>query len=338
MTRRPPLVVVGGSGGSHIGASLIRAAQSLSIDSHLCDIETAWRHGTLLQKLLWHFFGRRPVALNRFGRKVIRECRSSNAEALVTTGNAPVPANTLAALRRTGVKCLNFSTDDPFNPRQRAPWFLAALREYDAVFTPRRANVDEFRRHGCHAVHYLPFGYDPDLFFAEATDTNYCEAHDLLFAGTADAQRVPYIAAAIDAGFAVRLHGIYWDRFQQTRKIALGQADVPTLRIAIASCKVSLCLVRHENRDGHSMRSFEIPPVGACMLVEDTLEHREIFGSEGECVIYFSNPTEMLQRCTFLLSKPPVRGKMAAAVQKHVVEGRNTYADRLESMLQRLLI
>jgi hypothetical protein len=181
----------------------------------------------------------------------------------------------------------------------------------------------------------LPFGYDPDLFFAESADANCIQSDDLLFAGTADGQRVPYIAAAIEAGLAVRLHGIYWDRFQETRKIALGQADIPTLRNAIASCKVSLCLVRHENRDGHSMRTFEIPPVGACMVVEDTIEHREIFGSDTERVSYFSSPTEMLQRTRSLLSQQPIRERMAVAVQKHIVEGRNTYADRLESMLPR---
>ena len=123
--------------------------------------------------------------------------------------------------------------------------------------TPRRANIDDFRRHGCRAVYYLRFGYDPDLFFAKSTDANYTRSDDLLFAGTADAQRVPYIAAAIEAGFSVRLHGIYWDRFQETRKIALGQADIPTLRIAIASCKVSLCSLDTKITTGHSMRSFE---------------------------------------------------------------------------------
>ena len=54
------------------------------------------------------------------------------------------------------------------------------------------------------------------------------------------------------------------------------------------AAKVNLCLVRRAKRDGHVMRSFEIAAVGGCMLAQDTDEHREIFGPEGEAVRLFS--------------------------------------------------
>ena len=39
------------------------------------------------------------------------------------------------------------------------------------------------------------------------------------------------------------------------------------------------------------MRSFEIAAVGGCLLAQDIDEHREIFGSEGEAVVYFRRET-----------------------------------------------
>jgi len=329
------ILIVGASGSSHIGSSLLRAAHQLGSEAKLCDTKSAWRHGTLRQKLFWHFAGRRPIALERFSRAILETCVQFRPDVIVTTGSAPVSARTLRSCRQKGVKCVNFSTDDPFNPRQRAPWLLRALREYDVVFTPRTANQEELGRHGCQRVVYLPFGYDDALFFAEP-NVDPKEGSDLFFAGTGTAKRAPYIQAAIEAGFRVRLHGIYWDRFDGTRAISRGQADIPTLRQAIASCKVALCLVRHENRDGHSMRSFEVPAVGACMVVEDTEEHRQIFGEDRTRVLYFNSAREMVERTRTLLANENLRRSLRDNVHIHITKGGNTYADRLRSMINAL--
>src|SRR5919112_2147073 len=116
MTR---IVIVGATGSSHIGGSLLRGAQALSMEAELCDVNQAWRHGTLKQKLLWRFAGRRPAALNEFSAVVLEKCEKFKPDILLSTGNAPVRREVLRTLRDRGVKCVNFSTDDPFSPRQR---------------------------------------------------------------------------------------------------------------------------------------------------------------------------------------------------------------------------
>jgi len=224
---------------------------------------------------------------------------------------------------------VNYSTDDPFNKARPAPWFLSALPGYDIIFTPRRANLDDFKIHGCARVEYLPFGYDPDLFYLPTEPMMEQMASDLFFAGAADRGRLPFIAAALKAGLKVRLHGIYWDRHAETRGVSLGQADIPTLRRAIQACRVALCVVRHENRDGNSMRTFEVPAVGACMVAEDTEDHREIFGGEGECVLYFKTPEEMVRKTKWLLAEDAERERLKRQAHEGIVRGQNTYGDRL---------
>ena len=98
---------------------------------------------------------------------------------------------------------------------------------------------------------------------------------------------------------------------------------------------MALCLVRRANRDGLAMRSFEVPAIGACMLVEDTEEHREIFGPADRAVAYFHSVDDMVQRARRLLDDPGQRAHLASEAHRLIVQGRHTYRDRLRSMLER---
>jgi hypothetical protein len=244
---------------------------------------------------------------------------------------APIEEQALIEIGRMGVQRLNYSTDDPWNPMLRAPWFLSALRRYDRVFSPRRANMEELHRHGCPEVIYLPFAYAPEVHFRGPVRSE--DGPDVIFAGGADADRVPLMAALIGEGLQVDLYGGYWDRYSVTRSHHHGHAGPETLRGIIGRAKIALCLVRRANRDGHVMRTFEIPAIGACMLTEDTEEHREILGPEGDAVIYFRSIQEMVEKARWLITHVEERRRLAAAVHTRIVNGRNTYQDRLATML-----
>jgi spore maturation protein CgeB len=82
------------------------------------------------------------------------------------------------------------------------------------------------------------------------------------------------------------------------------------------------------------MRSFEIAAVGGCMLAEDTTEHREIFGDDGETVVYFRDPREAGDRAGALLATPAERARLSREVRARISGGANTYRDRLLSILR----
>jgi spore maturation protein CgeB len=114
---------------------------------------------------------------------------------------------------------------------------------------------------------------------------------------------------------------------------AHGHAGPAEFRRLVAEAGVNLCLVRRDNRDGHSMRSFELPAVGGCMLVENTAEHRDIFGPDGECVSYFDGLADIGQRAAALVAARDFGQGMAKRVRERIEVGRNTYADRLRQMI-----
>jgi spore maturation protein CgeB len=73
--------------------------------------------------------------------------------------------------------------------------------------------------------------------------------------------------------------------------------------------------------------------MGACMVVEDTPDHREIFGPPGEAVVYFQSIEELLGTGKRLIGDEAERKRLAAASHARICGGRNTYKDRLGEML-----
>jgi hypothetical protein len=328
------LAIVGAFGGTHIAGALKRAATKLALETITFDVADAAGRIRLLRLLTWHLAGRRPPYLDRFSAKVLAGCVRPSSRILIATGAAPLTRAALHVLRARGITTINYSTDDPWNPVMRAGWYLRALSEYGVVFTPRRANIENFRAMGCQDVRYLPFGYDETLCRPPEAPVEGV-GHDILFVGGADEDRADFMTAFIQSGQAPSptLVGGYWERYAAMRPLTLGQKPPDTVAALTVAAKVNLCLVRRANRDGHVMRSFEIAALGGCMLAEDTAEHREIFGPDGETVVYFHTPQEAAARARLLLADPALRHRLAAAVQARITRNGHTYRDRLRAML-----
>jgi len=329
------LLIVGRRGGTHVGGSLERSGHSLALNTDLLEINDAMRGSRFLNRLTWRYLDHKPLHWTSFGQRVIEMCERWRPDVLLVTGIAPVNVNTLMRIKKLGIRRCNYLTDDPWNSAHHSRWFLEALTQYDFIFTTRRSNIDDLHNATSARVCYLPFGYDPELFFPVELTAAEQDAFDsdVVFAGGADKDRIPYLAALGQAGIKVALYGGYWERFSETRKVARGPIGVELLRKAITGAKVALCLVRRANRDGHAMRSFEVPAVKACALVEKTEEHLSLFGPEGNAVMYFNSILEMLEKTAWLLSRPEERSRLAEAAHRLVVQGEHTYRDRLKTIL-----
>jgi len=326
------LAIAGAFEGTHVGASLERAAVRRQIAVTRFDTQDAMRTNRVPRAVLWRFGGHRPARLHAFSAEVVSRCVRVRPALLIATGAAPLTRTALRRLRGLGVACFNYSTDDPWNKAMRASWHLWALPEYDAVFTTRSANLECFRSIGCADVHYLPFAYDDELFSSPG-EPHVPPIHDILFVGGADKDRIAFITRFLNLGLSIALVGGYWEQCGTTRPYALGLQPPEALAHLTAAARVNLCLVRRANRDGHVMRSFEIAALGGCMLAEDTLEHRQIFGPDGQAVVYFRTAEEAAEKARGLLADKNERARLSMAARRCVVTGGHTYSDRLNAML-----
>ncbi|MBF0290401.1 MAG: glycosyltransferase family 1 protein, partial [SAR324 cluster bacterium] len=97
--------------------------------------------------------------------------------------------------------------------------------------------------------------------------------------------------------------------------------------------KINIGLIRRANRDGHSMRSYEIAACGGGGLYEDTPEHRELF-EELPDYSFFSSPEDLSQKCSWLLEHPKEREEMRLLGIRNVVRKTNTYSARLKTIFE----
>ena len=329
------VLIVGNAEVTHVGRHFAVACESLGIAHRLCDTAPAFEASAWRRRFDWWVRGRRPTRLRAFSQAVVAAAREFAPDVLLTTGIAPVDDVALKAIGRAGVTRVNFLTDDPWNPAHRAKWFLRALPNYDRVFSPRRANMMDIAALVT-ATEYLPFAYAPDIHFVEeATSDAERQEYDadVMFAGGADEDRVRMLAPLVQAGLGVALYGGYWNRYGGTRASARGHLDPAGLRRATVMGRVAVCLVRRANRDGHAMRSYEAPAMRGCLMVERTDDHMALFGQEGEAVLYFDGPDELVRKTQWLLALPDVRADMAARGNSLVTSARHRYQDRLESLL-----
>jgi spore maturation protein CgeB len=331
---RPKLLLVGNRGGTNIAQSFARVTNEIGWEVTFIHAQDAQSASRVLNALAWRLADHKPVHLRSFSARLLQAASSGGFDVLLSTGLSPVTAPVLKAFREHGTVCIHYSTDDPWNPSQCARWHHRALVEYDTIFTPRRSNFEDFRSLGCRDVRYLPFGYDRHLFGTAHGAPEAPEGPDLLFVGGADPDRVRFMDALVRHGVRPGLVGGYWDTYPSTRPFWMGHKSPDELAHLTRSAKVNLCLVRAANRDGHVMRSFEAAAMGACMLVEDTAEHREIFGLDGECVVYFSCAEDAASRALLLVGDAPQRARLAAAVRARIACGKHSYRDRLQEIVQ----
>ncbi len=329
----PRLLIIGIPQPTHVGRHFLHAAESLSWLVELMDLSDAYAAPVWMRRICWHLMGHRPVYLGAFSAAVVRKCRAERPDLVLTTGLAPVNDLALKEIAAMGIPVANFLTDDPWNPAHRAPWFMRALPHYQHVFTPRHANEADLREH-LRSVSYLPFAYAPEEHHPpvsiSAEERNRWSGL-VAFIGGADDDRVAMVRALVRAGVPVGLWGGYWQEQPDLAAHAHGHADAETCRKIVAAAGTNLCLVRRANRDGHSMRSYEMPAIGGCLLVEDTTDHQSLYGPDGEAVLYFSQIADLPARARVALSMTEGQCEILRQKARQKVDSSgNTYADRLE--------
>lgn len=325
------IALVGAFGGINVAGSLYRAARSQALEVVTVDVEGADSSNRLLRSLS-HRFDKRRAHMRSFSKEVVDICWREQPDLLIATGTAPLTGADLLKLRRSGVLTANYSTDDPWNASHKSRWHLEALQCYDFIFTTRKANIADFAALGCKSVHYMPFAYDPQFISSHPSPAPR-DAFDVLFVGGADRDRAKFMREYLCYGPGPTLVGGYWHRYSGLASYAKGIMDPAEISALTKSARVNVCLVRRANRDGHVMRTFEIAAIGGCMLAEDTAEHRDIFGCDGECVRYFRTPKELAAAARDLIADERERARLSRRVQELVLSGRHSYEDRLLDMI-----
>jgi spore maturation protein CgeB len=324
------LLIVGHPGQVHVGHHFECAAQSLGIDVRILDFRTAYGKG-LIQRIAWRF-DRTPCYRKKFEQSFAANVAEFKPDLVFVTGLMPLRAASIAAVKKSGIPVVNFLTDDPWNPLHKSRWFMQSMGGYSHIFTPRKASLGDLGQHKIQAT-YLPFGYNPRYHYINPETKSGADC-DVVFVGGADGDRLPFLQAMAAADLKVDVYGGYWSRSLSSQITPRGHADVETIRKATRSAKVNLILVRRANRDDHVMRTFEAAACGGCLVLEDTPDHRELFGSTRQSFQYFRTPNEAAVACRELVGNEELRVEMIQESLSRVGANlANSYEARLEQVL-----
>ena len=309
--------------------------QSLLVDEapYLRPLETS-----MLHKVGYRLLHRRPLTRWRYNQALMIAARRFRPDIVVAVKGAYIMPATLRRIKKaTGATLINYATDDPFNRANSTPDLVAGIPAYDIYACTKRAIMNDVKRAGGRTVVPTMFGYQPSVHFPEtpATPAGIRRfTSDVVFAGGADRDRLrdlePLLAAG---GLSLAFYGGYWERDPRFRPHARGFVSGREYRLALGGARIALCFVRRANRDGHVMRSFEIPACGAFMLAERTAEHLAVFREDEEAA-FFGSPQELVDKVRYYLAHDEARQRIAQAGYARVTTGRHTYCDRLRELVE----
>jgi spore maturation protein CgeB len=290
-------------------------------------------HSTV-HKILYRLLGRRPVTYWVLNHALLTLVRDFCPDVVIIVKGAYISPYTLNCIKKgTNAFLVNYATDDPFNPAVNTKALIKSIALYDLYVCTKKAIITDVQRYGCANVIFCPFGFKPSVHFPEKPVTAEEKARfssDVTFIGGCDRDRIPFFETLVRALPSAKLHlyGGYWDRHATLRHYHHGFVLGRDYRLALGGTKIAINLVRRANRDGHVMRTFEISACGAFMLADRTEEHLDMFEEDKEA-IFFSSVDEAIEKIQYYLEHDAERICVAQNGYNKVVNGKNTYTDRL---------
>lgn len=323
----------------HLGSVFLRASREIGIEAKVIDTSfSAYSPSmrTIPGRIFFKISGKRPCEWWSLNKTIVQTITKFRPFFLLVTGIIPLSKEVFRCCQDTGARIVNFLTDYPWNPIHKCPTFTKYLRCYDVVASTKSSIVESLSENGVQRCRFLPFAFDPALHYSEnerGSELDPSEYADVLFVGTADAERLPYFdALTCDDSIKLKVCGPGWAKI-------MGQLTVcepiygSTFRDKIRNSKINLGLVRKANKDQSTMRSFEIPACGGLGIYEDTAEHRDIFAGYPEQG-FFSGPDDLARKCKLLLADPAKREEMRQLGMRLVRHEGNTYSARLRTMIE----
>lgn len=230
---------------------------------------------------------------------------------------------------------LHVSFDDVSNADNITPSYLASEQYWDAVVTTKRHNVPELYARGAQRVIEIKGAYDPG--FHRITVPFRARSYTAGFIGAARPDRIhlpPALAKAFPESSAI--FGPRWERKYPNGVPGTNifpPVSVREFTTAANSIKMGILLLNSENRDTHTMRSYETPACGQLILGQRTSEHSEMF-EDGKEAVFFDDWDDLWIRATGTAKSASEMEKIAAAGHQRLVSGNNTYMHRAQEILR----
>jgi spore maturation protein CgeB len=279
----------------------------------------------------------------RFNRRLVQAVQGRRPDLVLVFKGVELAAATLKRLRALSNRPLlaNWNPDNPFDfpTANTNRQLIASIPAYDVYFIWDKDLFAPLREAGARQVAYLPFGYDPtyhhpvDLTADERTDLH----SEVCFVGGYTPERAALLSRLSD--HKVRLWGTGWERLPADSALRDclqgGWTWGEAMSKAFSAADIVLNVIRAQNGQAHNMRTFEAPACGAFML---STRMRDQLGwlPEGVGAGYYEGENELAEKAAYYLAHGAERAQIAAEGHRLIVEGKHTYRDRMQTLVETL--
>ena len=282
--------------------------------------------GALLEKIV--FRAQTGPWVAQLNREVLRLAGEHKPDVLWADKVLALRPATLRELRRLGVVCVDYLSDNPFGPRNDPGWrlFSKCIPDFDLHVVPRDCSVHALMAAGARDAMKIQFAYEPTVHFPPPMGWSDSDrGREVSFIGTPYDERAGFLTKLWkEHGVALSLNGAaqHWrtalsDEAQRTlydgRELYGGE-----YREAIWRSKINLSFVTHSNEDEFAHKSFEIAGCGGFLLAERSAGHTARFVEDEEAV-FFAGPVECAAKIRRYLPDAAARERVAAAGRARAV-------------------
>lgn len=233
-----------------------------------------------------------------------------------------------------------FNGDNPFNidsPGVSNKNILDSIPQYDCYFIWTSSLIEPLFKAGARKVECLPFGFDPLLHYpVDLSETERrLYGNDIAFVGSWDKERERWLKEIATFDLGIWGEG-YWKTHCKDKSIRNKWREMAVygenMSKVLNASKVSLNILREQNKENHNMRTFEAPACGAFVLAERSKEEKYFFEEDKEAV-YFSSPEELRDKIVYYLKHEEERKKIAKEGYKRCVSSEYSYFYRVKQIL-----
>jgi spore maturation protein CgeB len=196
--------------------------------------------------------------------------------------------NTLVALKKSGIKLVNYNPDNPFifsGYGSGNKNVSESLQLYDFHLTYNLEILEKLKSMQLNAE-FFPFAFEP----GDDKAPRLLETDEVLkpcFLGNPDKSRVDFLNQLAERGVKLDVYGNDWAKNNINPNITAyppvyGDEMISVLR----KYRVQLNLMRIHNLNSHNMRSLEIPGHGGIQLAPRNFEHELLFVEGKEIFLY----------------------------------------------------
>ncbi|OAS18880.1 CgeB family protein [Paenibacillus oryzisoli] len=285
-----------------------------------------------------------PIRVGNARASVERLATVHRPDLMLVLDGMNLPLHTVARVRSMGIRTAVWLTDDPYYTDFTASY----APHYDYMFTLEINCVGLYRDMGCAQVHYLPLGFQPEMFKPKPAPVSL--QRDVSFIGSAYWNRVavfdqiaPHLATK-----RILISGIWWERLRNFKMLA-PQIQLNTWmtpeQTADAYNGAKIVINMHRAFDDHSYnhnsrriqgaspnpRTFEISGCGVMQLTDIRSDLVNFYTPDYDIVTY-SSPEELVHKINHYLIHEEERKQIALRGLYRTLRD-HTYTNRLMTML-----